>query len=422
MPRHDSRLRRRDKRNSMTHPDQLPAEAMLAVPPALEPFVRAVAASPELQARLGPLVMPDDFVAATREISAELGLIFDEAALRRALWPDPLGISLWSGAPVTSASWPQGDWLPARSIDAAPPEFDWAWFGPQRLTDPFYEDAVRREGSRPLSLLLRTRTTLAAMLHGAQSADSVPLSGLIFHMSRCGSTLLARILASLPQHIVASEPEPLDAVLRWAYVRQIDRDEAIAAVRAIVAAIGRRRDPSSRRLFIKLDAWHALSLPLLRAAFPDVPWVYLYRDPTEVMVSVIDLPGLLGVPGALPETRRAIPNGESLSRVEYCARALALPGKAMIENWSLGGGMAVDYAQLKQAALDTIPTHFGFSPDSSEIEAMRAAAGEYSKSPDISFESDSQRKQLAATTELRAAVALHLAPVHGRLASLTAIS
>ncbi|HVR91345.1 MAG TPA: sulfotransferase [Novosphingobium sp.] len=398
-----------------------PAEIQLAVPPSLAPLVSALAASPELQARLGPLVMPDEFVAATRKISVELGLTFDEATLRDSLRPDPLGISRWSGAPLSTASWPQGDWLPARSIEAAPPQFDWAWFGPQRLTDPFYEDSVRREGSRPLSLLMRTRTTLDAVLHGAQSADSLPLSGLIFHMSRCGSTLLARILASLPQHIVASEPEPLDAVLRWAYVTQTGRDEAIAAVRAIVAAIGRRRDSSSRRLFIKLDAWHALSLPLLRAAFPDVPWVYLYRDPTEVMVSVIDLPGLLGVPGALPETQRAIPDGETLSRVEYCARALALPGKAVIENWSLGGGMAVDYAQLKQAALDTIPAHFGFLPDSSEIEAMRAAAGEYSKRPAEAFTGDSQRKQSAATAELRAAVRTHLASVHDGLGVLNDI-
>lgn len=63
-----------------------------------------------------------------------------------------------------------------------------------------------------------------------------------------------------------------------------------------------------------------------------------------------------------------------------------------------------------------------FLTRSSEIEAMRAAGGEYSKRPRISFEDDSQRKQHGATAKLRRAVDLHLAPVHDRLASLTAIS
>ena len=48
-----------------------------------------------------------------------------------------------------------------------------------------------------------------------------------------------------------------------------------------------------------MDAWQIHSLPLIRAAFPDTPWVFVYRDPLEVMVSQLARPGTLNIPGAL---------------------------------------------------------------------------------------------------------------------------
>ena len=45
----------------------------------------------------------------------------------------------------------------------------------------------------------------------------------------------------------------------------------------VVAALGQPQHPEERALFLKLDAWHTLELPLLQRAFPGVPWVFLYR-------------------------------------------------------------------------------------------------------------------------------------------------
>lgn len=402
----------------MTPPDTLPAGAVLAVPPALEPLVRAIAASPQLQARLGPSETPDDFVAIAGEVAAELGLHVDETALRRALVPDPLGLGRWGEAPVTLSSWPEGDWLPTRSVPIVPPQFEWAWFGGRKLTEPFYEDSVRRDGTRPMNLLLRTRTAMEAMIAGAEAADCVPLSGLIFHMSRCGSTLLARMLGAVPRYAVASEPEPLDAVLQWARLPGVAPEEAIAAVRAMVAALGRRRDSVSQRFFIKLDAWHTLSLPLLRAAFPDVPWVYLYRDPVEVMVSQMNQPGIHMVPGGLPATVMTIPSGEQMSREEFSARVLARVGDAVVRNWALGGGRVVRYQQIRDSLPGRISDHFGLTLDTSEVAAIDAVAGADAKYPDAAFVFDSQRKQVAASDRIRAAVTEHLTPVHEQLAVL----
>ena len=68
----------------------------------------------------------------------------------------------------------------------------------------------------------------------------------------------------------------------------------------MVAAFGRRRGGRERHYFIKLDSWHTLALPLFRRAFPSVPWVFLYRDPVEVLVSQMRQRGAQTVAEIIP--------------------------------------------------------------------------------------------------------------------------
>ncbi len=406
--------------NGQAEPTAAPRDVTLAVPPQLEPLIHLVLGEPGLHERMGLAATPDAFADTARAVCAEHGLAFDEAVLRNALRPDPHGLGRWPAAPVTLATWPAGDWLPTRSVPGGDtPAFDWAWFGKRRLTEPFYEDSVRRDGTTPLNLLLRTRTGLEALLAGAAGADAVPLTGLVFHMSRCGSTLLARMLGAIPRHAVASEPEPFDAVLQWARQPGVPHDLAVAAIRAMATALGRRRAAEAQRFFIKLDAWHTLSLPLLREAFPEVPWLYLYREPVEVLASQMELPGVHTIPGGLPPTLFTIPGGETMPREDYCARVLARIGGAVLEHWSLGGGLTIDYAELREAALDAIPAHFGFVPDASERAAMAEAGGADAKRPDQRFVADAERKRHAATPAAREAARTHLEPIRQRLAELS---
>ena len=392
-------------------------DSLLALPPEVAPFVAAVLARPELHARLGAHQIPDDFVAEALSVAGELGIALDAAALRGATAPDPLGLGRWGGAPVTRARWPAGDWLPAVSVPGlGAPQFDWAWFGDKRLRESFYLDSARRAGSLPFNLLCRTRTDLTGIVADSPG-DALPLAGLVFHMSRCGSTLLAQMLGAVPAHVVASEPEPLDAVLLWAWREQVPIDQAVPAVRAIVAALGRRRGTGAERFFIKADAWHTLSLPLLRAAFPDIPWVYLFRDPLEVMVSHQRMAGMQTVAGLMPEALFGIERGTDLPPLEYAARALDAIGRAALENWHLGGGLAVEYPDIAEEATGRIAAHFGLSLTSAQRAAMRAAGAADAKSTDRPFIDDRGAKQAEAGPAVTEAARL-LAVNHARLLDL----
>lgn len=390
-----------------------------ATPEPLHGFMQLVLQHRELQERLAGIHDPAAFEIEARAIAAEHGIALPGESLQSLFAPDPLGLSRWQDAPVSADSWPGPGWLPTRSVAGDPPAFDWSWMGGQKTAAPLFEDDVRRAGAYPFDRMFRTRTSLEALIEGANAADAVPLSGFVFHMSRCGSTLLARVLGAPERNLVASEPEPLDAVILWAEQSSAPHALKVAALRAVVAGLGRRRGADWQRFFIKLDGWHILSHRLLRDAFPDVPWVFLHRDPVEVMASLEAMPGLQSVPGLLPETLMGIENAHAMPQDEYGVRVLAQFCRAALAHAQQGGGMIVDYDHLVEAALNTIPRHFGFAPDPVEQAAMTAATRVYSKNPAAAFAPDSERKRAGAGERTRELVQAHLAGVRHELLALS---
>jgi hypothetical protein len=391
---------------------------------ALTAFGTLILGDATLQAQLGAIDSPDAFVAEVLALAAARDIALQADIVRAMIRPDPLGVGRWMPSPVTLSRWPLPGWLPARSVPTgAAPAFDWAWFGANRLDAPFFEESVRRFATRPFSLMFRTRTSLQALIDGAghESAEPEP-SGFIHHMSRCGSTLVAQMLAADPSHVVLSEPEPLDGVLRWAVESDAPIALQVAAVRAMVAALGRGRTESASRLFVKLDSWHTAALPLLRAAFPETPWIFLYRDPVEVLVSQLRQRGPHTVAGALPSDVVGIADGDTMDAETYVARIVARFSQAVLDHWDTGGGMLVDYAELPGAAIERIAPHFGLVLGERERAAMAAVARHDAKARDQHFVSDTARKQRAASPAIRSAAETIVTPIYDQLKVLRAPS
>jgi hypothetical protein len=392
----------------------------ISLPPELHPFVALVLDNPQLQQRLTPIAEADAFIAEALKVATEHGIVLDPAILKTVLRPDPLGIGRFASAPIIGKAWPSNAWLPTRSVPTnGAPAFDWLWFGDRRLSQPFFEDEVRRAAALPFNWLFRIRTSMDTVVAGAGSEPEIPLRGLIFHMSRCGSTLLAQMLAAVPGHAVSSEPEPLDGVIQWARLGQVDQETAVTAIRAIVTALGRDRGTGAARHFIKLEAWQAFSLPLFRAAFPAVNWVHLYRNSVEVMVSTMQQPGVHTAPGMLPEHIVGFPVDGIMSLEDFAARVLAGIGEAIIKHQDLGGGMVVAYPDIAKAATGQIADHLSLSLDIQSVAMMNSAAAQDSKDPQQGFSSDVARKHAAATGPMQSAVARWMQPVEQRLSQLS---
>src|SRR5271156_3977676 len=130
-------------------------------------------------------------------------------------------------------------WTPVRLDFGGPaPAVDWADLSALRFLEPFFDETVARWASGPgAQPLVRTGLDALAALDGEPSLDP---AGMIFHLSRCGSTLVSRLLGTLPGVVVVAEPSPLNALLGLDPDR-VDRAALIQVVRLLVRALGRRR-------------------------------------------------------------------------------------------------------------------------------------------------------------------------------------
>ncbi len=381
---------------------------MIETEDGLGPLRRLVLGDAALQLALAGCLSTEAFGAAVRDAARARGLLVDDGLLAAATRPDPLGLGRFSPPPLAGGGWPGPGWLPARVASTHEgPAFDWARFGMGGLAEPFFEDAVRRVTTLPLNRLLRWRHALPDLVAGCPGAAPTP-AGLVFHLSRCGSTLLARLLASAPGHAKLSEPEPLDAVVQWAAALPPGPDGAphpdgVAALRAIVAALMNNLEPGTRAFF-KLDCWHIAALPLFRAAFPTVPWLFLYRDPLEVAVSQLAMPGVHVVPGMTGAGLLGLSGGEHLAAQDYVATVLGRICALAVAGTRGGGGLLLHYNDIFDAMAVRLPAHFGYAPDAGAAARLDSLRGDNAKHPGQAFSADGAAKLAQAGPPLRNAI------------------
>ncbi len=385
----------------------------------MKSFASLVLTDENLAATLAAVLDGELFTAQLGQCARERGIPLSTDAVMPAVRSDPLGLSRWSPPPLAGSTLPPRHWLPlAVGVGPEGAVVDWAWFGPQPLRAPFYEMEIMRALGLPFNRAFRYRTGFHHLVTQIEAVDALEPDGFIFHMSRCGSTLVAQMLAALPDSVVISEAAPLDAVVQLC--RGLPDADAVAALRAIVAALGRKRGGHERRLFVKLDAWHALALPLFRRAFPDVPWVFLYREPVEVLVSQMRQRGVQMVQQYFPPRLFGIEDTAMPPDEEYCARVLGAICQAAIDHHGLGGGLLLDYRDLPAAVFTSLLPHFGVSCDETERETMRGVARLDAKSPITPFTADAAAKRREATEKVRRAADRHLAAIYRRLEELRA--
>jgi hypothetical protein len=390
---------------------------------ALKSFAALVMADEALAARLAAVEDTDAFIEYAVRSAQCHDIVLSEASLRNAAQADPLGLARWADAPLAGSSLPPRHWLPIGVLAASGATYvDWGWLGPKPLGAPFYEGAVRRAWARPFNRVLRYRTGLQDLIAQADTADSLKPSGFIFHMSRCGSTLAAQMLAALSGCVVISEAAPIDAVTQLG--RALAPEDAARALRAMIAAFGRKRAGHERRYVIKLDCWHTLALPLFRRAFPDVPWVFLYRDPVEVLVSQMRQRGVQMVPQYMPPSFFGLDPAGYLMDEDYCARVLGVICRAVVAHREIGrpdsgGGLILNYRELPDAVCTAIMPHFGMACGEEERQRMRQIAQQDAKSPTLQFAADTDRKQREATDKIRRAADRHLGEIYNRLEALS---
>jgi hypothetical protein len=290
---------------------------------------------------------------------------------------------------------------------------DWCWLGGERFIDPFFDGTIEIAQRRPFNRLFAHRTPIGKLGAWHEASPGMAPSGFIFHMSRCGSTLVSRMLAELPENVVISEAGPLDRLARAVSIPEALRMEWL---RWMVSALGQKRSGRETGYFVKFDSPTVLALPLIRRAFPSVPWIFLYRNPEEVLVSHLRQPAPAMSVGVVTDLSldvswidAPIKEVVSMAPAEYAARAIGRICECAVRGRD-ERGMLVNYAQLPEAAWGSIARWFGVGFSADEVARMQQVALLDVKRPRRRFEADGESKRLEVSDAARAAAARWIFP------------
>jgi len=263
----------------------------------------------------------------------------------------------------------------------------------------------------------------------AKNFPNLHPSGLIFHEMRVGSTLLSNMLQAASGNLAYSEsPPPMD-IMRHSTA---DRATKVRALRIVIAAMS--RVAGFERFYFKFQM---VPFPemynMLWEAFPNTPWVYLFRRPEDVMVSMFrmqmdrKLPTDIDAPCTRTQRRRPEPHVVTLltaehadvkraSRKEFCAAYLATlnwagleAGKQAEQNkLAAPEGWFLHYNSLKPMARAVITQLFKTELDDAQWAQVNATGSLYSKSRNRlgkpkqvpEFGTDNKRKSEVLTDEV----------------------
>lgn len=303
-------------------------------------------------------------------------------------------------------------WMPVDAVvENGRPGLAWMDMSGVNLAEPFFQQTVdnlkakhpdRREVFTEFDTLIQLEKTF----------DSVSPSGFIFHSSRCGSTLLANACRAIDGAIVLSEPPAVDKLI-VRFITDVDQTvkETLYSIflRAVVSALAQKRSDDERHLFVKFGCCSVSQIERIRRIWPNVPWVFLYRDPVETIVSNMrNLPAwlqdedhrvLASIIGTSPDDVAA------MTKEELCARSIGsffatACGAHRVAN---DRALLLNYNQLNLTEIANVLEFFGVKPAATEMDNIARQIQKYSKaaSGERAFVADAEAKQLAATDLVR---------------------
>lgn len=304
-------------------------------------------------------------------------------------------------------------WMPVDAVVVnGRPGLAWMDMSGVTLAEPFFQqtiDKLKAEHPERDELF----TEFDTLIQVEKTFASVSPSGFIFHSSRCGSTLLANACRAIDGAIVLSEPPAVDKLVAR-FITDVDQHgtkETLYSIflRAVVRALGQKRTGDERHLFVKFSCCSVSQIERVRRIWPNVPWVFLYRDPVETIVSNMqNLPAwlqdedhrvLASITGASPDEVAA------MTPEELCARSIGSFFTTASEAHRVANDRALllNYTQLSLTEIANVLKFFGVQPAATEMDNIARQTQKYSKaaSGERAFVADAEAKRLAATALVR---------------------
>lgn len=244
-------------------------------------------------------------------------------------------------------------------------------------------------------------------------------AGFIFHMSKCGSTLVAKVLDQPDTQMIIKEPTPLHENF-WQYLTNNWQDpvapteDNLRLIRNLIQILGRDRLPNQESYFVRFRSWNIAFVEIIQLAFPDTPCLFIYRDPVKVMASILNKP-TTGLPrlnesnAAAFITKRSKIELTQMDALHYFTsfyKQYLYLGLNKMKNTHY-----LNYRLLNKQNIDQIlRTAYNYSATKTDLPIMQMQFDTYSKddTSTVRFVSDRKEKKKQVTTAMREAAEEHL--------------
>jgi hypothetical protein len=288
---------------------------------------------------------------------------------------------------MNSDSQIESDWLPI-DLDLTSPmrSIKWLAFENKRLSEPFFSQSIRMILEESDQRRIR-ETSLHALASIGLRLSPITPSGLIFHVSRCGSTLIANALRTVESSLVISEAPVMTKVLYphstgfWPYSASAWCSVARGLMDSLVRIVGHHHGQTEKqRVIVKFTSWNILEWRVVRSLWPSVPALVVVREPEQVIASHMRSPG-----GFMKWDRsvRQLLFGclsEDMTDEEYCAFVIGCFCDATTECMKGSMTRIMRYEDINPSSLSELAKRFDIDlkPDSSHLRQVFAT---YSKDP-----------------------------------------
>ncbi|MEP6674020.1 MAG: hypothetical protein ABJA78_02670 [Ferruginibacter sp.] len=216
------------------------------------------------------------------------------------------------------------NWIPLKLFfDKGEQLCSWLFTGDENFSEPFFDGTISKcRKLAPNHSRYKAVSNIEMIQQWAANIDAVEPVAIIFHVSRCGSTLATQQLGIDEANIVLSEVPFFDELLRAKEkFTGADKEQLFKKAVSFYAA---KKNPLNQRCFIKTDSWHIFFYKELRKSFPGIPFILLYRRPDEVIRSHRKRRGMHAVPGLIDPELFGLDKEKtaSMNFDEYLAKVL----------------------------------------------------------------------------------------------------
>jgi hypothetical protein len=266
-------------------------------------------------------------------------------------------------------------------------EVSWINIGLSKIDKPMFDQFIEEAIAKSIPENPISATSTAELLSFAANFHEILPAGLIFHVSRCGSTLLSNSLQQIEGSVVISEAGILNTLFKLYYTdsetKQFSKYQLKQLIQAVVTIIGNSQ-LDCRQLFIKFSSWNIFLISFIREIWPKVPIVFAFRNPNQVLESLLNSrPGwsnlfqnLEIISSILKIDQKQV---DQWSYIDFIMNFLS--GYYKAGNSLSKESLFIHYGSNKEAQVKMMLNHFKIKATEKEWQAIYSGLQIYSKDP-----------------------------------------